>query len=664
MGINKSAKNINIYVKGNYTIKAGTITEIADKITISATNGNLTLTSNKKIIIEGKEGIVFGEPTFITPKNEINESEYKLESTYIHDHIKSVAAEMVTKFDSDNTGIVYTLYKEIANGKVVNPPIIVSKRPYTNEIAFYDEQNEKIVVWEHYLKNIEKDNDKKIKLAAGLTTSYGKYIDTILKDHINPKENLETYDYDLFRFDALGDTVVTIAKLESPDYNGNLEISFPKEENEKQETEYYRQNKNARGGPNPGDFDNYEDSGTSASAGPGDPPLNIGLKFSFSLGGGFSASLYAGISKEIARAGDLHVMSSLNGALTYYGNGTPGTSPLSRHLLNATLTPAVTLGYKTGNALNMNLFTSFAGSGVNNPYEYAFTLGSTGVLSSGKVTSTVDKDGKIMVDKDGKRIKDQYNSQDNPNRNQIIGGTSIKIGNFMVSSYNDIYKLPLFLGMDSDQYWSAGVNMQARLNDKVSMAYAFDLYYGKSNNKGPYNRDKIINGQNYDYQRLYDVLLNRGQETFSFTDANGNLHISTRFGYGTFWPANKMHNNIKFPTVPKEPKMPTEPLDQSNEKLNKKYKEDLIEYEKELKLYKRNKEDYEASIRLKPNPTFHHLFVVYGEDSKQPKLERINTYMDAKPPTKTLLQEFYELDKINLDKINKDKLKNEKKDEK
>lgn len=583
-------------------------------------------------------GIVFGSPRFVVPKNEIKESEFKLESNYIHNHIKSVASEMVAKFSGDNTGIVYKLHREIADGKVVNPTIIVSKSPHSSDIAFYDEQNKKIVVWEHHLKNIEKENDKKIKLASGLAISYGKYINTIIKDSLNPKDNLEIYDYDLFKFDALGDAIVIIAKLESPDFSGNLEISFPKEENGRLQPNHYKQDKNTRGGPSPGDFNDYENP--SISSGPGDPPLNMGLKFSFSLNGGFSASLYAGISKEVARAGDLHLMPSLNAALTYYGYGAPGTSSLSRHLFNATLTPAMTLGVKTGNSLNMNLFTNFTGSGVNNPYEYAFTVGSTGVLSSGKVTNTYDKAGN--------RIKDPYNSQDNPNRNQIVGGASIKLGNFMISSYNDIYKLPLFLGMDSDQYWSAGVNMQAKLTDKISMAYAFDLYYGKSNNKNPYNLDKNIDGQNYDHQKLFDVLLNRGQETFSFTDADGNLNQSTKFGYGTFWPSNKMHNTIAFPTEPKEPKKPIEPLDNTNEKLNKKYSEEKIQYDEALIHYNRDKKNYEISMSLKSSPTFHHLFVVYKENSKKPDLERLKTYLDAEIPTKAkLLQEFYKLEEDN-----------------
>jgi hypothetical protein len=47
MAINKTAKNIYIKVNGAYTIRAGTITETANKITITAIKGNLSLISNK-----------------------------------------------------------------------------------------------------------------------------------------------------------------------------------------------------------------------------------------------------------------------------------------------------------------------------------------------------------------------------------------------------------------------------------------------------------------------------------------------------------------------------------------------------------------------------------------------------------------------------------------
>lgn len=618
--------------------------------------------------------VAFGTPRFVVPKNEIKESEYKLESSYMHDHIKSVASEMVGKFNDDNTGIIYKLYKEIADGKVKNPSIVVSQGVHSNDYAFYDVQNEKIVVWEHHLKGIEKDNDKKIKLVAGLVTSYGKYINTILKDTIKPDEHLETYDFDLFKFDGVGDAAVTIAKLESSSFNGNLSISFPKEDTGKEEKEHFRQNLKQKGGPNAGDS---QGPGDGDGPGPGGPPINMGLKFSYSLKGGFTASLYAGIQKEVARAGDVHLMPSLNAALTYYGNNAPGTSPLSRNLLNATLTPAVTIGYKTGNALNMNLFTSFSGSGVNNPYEYAFTVGSTGVLSSGKVSKTYDENGNEIS------TKDAYNSQDNRNRNQIVGGASIKLGNFMISSYNDIFKAPLFLGMNSDQYWSAGVNMQAWITDIIHMAYAFDLYYGKSNNKNPFNRDKIINGQNYDYQRLFDILLNRGQETFSFTDGIGNINKSTKFGYGTFWPSNMMHDAIEFPEkynkIVKEKKpvrldyktekeyqdalkeykdnpsftstVPNEPNEPIREKYpdDKTFSEAIKEYKKHLKKYNEYKEvEPDLNITMNTNygtTYFHHLFVVYNEESNRVQLERLNTVMDAQTSIKgTNLESFYKLD--------------------
>ncbi|MDR6920507.1 polymorphic toxin type 23 domain-containing protein [Chryseobacterium sp. 2987] len=600
-----------------------------------------------KVIQVGKEdGVIYGNPEKYTPAAP-EESEYKLESSYIHDHIKMVASEITSQFDADNTSIVYKFYKDIAEGKIANPPIVVTKnRPSLK--AFYDEESKNILVWEAMLPDIEKDNDKKIKLIAALAEAYGQYINAVLKESLPQKDNFDTYDYDLFRFDASGESTVVIAKLESPTYKGNLDISFPKPEGETEapppppDNYYFREREKERGGPSAGNFDGYyeapDPSANSSEEGPGDPPFNIGMKFSFSLGGGFSASLYAGISKQI-KMGNFGVMPSFNAALTYYGYGTPGTSPMSRHLVTLSGTPAITLGYKTGNSLNMNLFNQFSGSGVNNPYEYAFTLGSTGVLSSGRVTSEYDKNGK--------RLQDKYNKFDTPHRHQIIGGSSIKVGNFMISSYNDIFKPPLFFGMDSDQYWSAGVNVQAKITDKINMAYAFDLYYGKSNNENPYNLDKNIDGQNYDTQRLFDLLLNRGQETFSFTDAQGNLNTRTKFGYGTFWPSNNMHNAIDFPSEPKKPKEPIE----SDYKDRSKFDEAIIQYKKDMDKYYERLTDYKISVRLKPNSTFHHLFVVYSDGSRKPNFNRLKKYFEADIPNKEL-QKFYRLESENENKKN------------
>jgi hypothetical protein len=56
------------------------------------------------------------------------------------------------------------------------------------------------------------------------------------------------------------------------------------------------------------------------------------------------------------------------------------------------------LGAKTGNTLPLNIFNQYTASGLNNSYEYAFTVGTTGVLSSVKVTSEYDKDGNRVKD--------------------------------------------------------------------------------------------------------------------------------------------------------------------------------------------------------------------------------------------------------------------------
>jgi hypothetical protein len=54
MAITKQAKNITIIVKGEYNLYVGgKLEKVANKINIEATQGNLTLNCNKKIIIHG-----------------------------------------------------------------------------------------------------------------------------------------------------------------------------------------------------------------------------------------------------------------------------------------------------------------------------------------------------------------------------------------------------------------------------------------------------------------------------------------------------------------------------------------------------------------------------------------------------------------------------------
>ncbi|MCV9926741.1 hypothetical protein OIU83_03730 [Flavobacterium sp. LS1R49] len=55
MAINKTAKNLTIEIKNKYTCIAKTIYETTGKVEIVATKDNLTLVSNKKVIIRGNK---------------------------------------------------------------------------------------------------------------------------------------------------------------------------------------------------------------------------------------------------------------------------------------------------------------------------------------------------------------------------------------------------------------------------------------------------------------------------------------------------------------------------------------------------------------------------------------------------------------------------------
>ncbi|WP_456312446.1 hypothetical protein [Pseudomonas shirazensis] len=55
MAINKTAKNLKIKITKNYTCMAKEIDETSGKIEIVATKENLTLISDKKIIIRGNK---------------------------------------------------------------------------------------------------------------------------------------------------------------------------------------------------------------------------------------------------------------------------------------------------------------------------------------------------------------------------------------------------------------------------------------------------------------------------------------------------------------------------------------------------------------------------------------------------------------------------------
>ncbi len=253
------------------------------------------------------------------------------------------------------------------------------------------------------------------------------------------------------------------------------------------------------------DVENYDNI-------PDEIDVNGGIKLTYSLSGGFSVSLYGGLSKKISEFG----MIGTNASLIFIRGGA-GTSKSSPNLLEFTISPSLTLGYKEAPEIPLNLYIDQAGTGVQNPFQNSFTMGGTLILSSG-----INSDGS--------------------NRHQWIGGAGLRIGGaFALNSYNDVFKFP-FMGMDSDQFRSAGLNGSLQIGDN-KLDWANDMYYGKSNNNAEYSDDIPIGDHHYDNQNMYDLLLNNGRERLSFTnDKLGINETKIRSGAETFWPSNKMHD--------------------------------------------------------------------------------------------------------------------------
>lgn len=251
-----------------------------------------------------------------------------------------------------------------------------------------------------------------------------------------------------------------------------------------------------------------------------DCPKEGGLKLNYSLGGGgFSASLYAGISTQ-----NNFAMAGLNASATFYRGGA-GTSKSSPNLFNLTLSPSLTFGGGTAAPMSLNLFNGMSGTGVNNTFKNSFTFGGNMVFSTGT-------------------------NSDGSGRSQWLGAASFRLGNFSMGSYNDTWKPPLFMGQGSDQFWSAGLNAQIQ-NGDYNLSWSNDMYYGMSNDDATWSDDRIINGQNYDNQRLFDVMLNNGRENITLSSGRfGIMQSGTRSGYQTFYPSNTMHNNMHYMDKP------------------------------------------------------------------------------------------------------------------
>lgn len=135
MAIIKQAKNIQINVAKDYFVKAGKISEVSDKVNIEAFKKNLNLISGRVVHQHGKDGGVV-HSSYSPPDVEVVKSEYKLESTYSHDQMMSLAKELgeitFMLFMTEVFGYeieaeaLSKLYRELSDNKIKAPEIIVS----------------------------------------------------------------------------------------------------------------------------------------------------------------------------------------------------------------------------------------------------------------------------------------------------------------------------------------------------------------------------------------------------------------------------------------------------------------------------------------------------------------------------------------------------------
>lgn len=279
-----------------------------------------------------------------------------------------------------------------------------------------------------------------------------------------------------------------------------------------------------------------------------------GVKLNYSKGGGLSLGLFRGFSTKVQNGKGFGAMAGVNisANVNFKGLGTAQNN----FLFTLVGTPSLTLGYGQAKDLELNLFTAQSGSGVSDPFQYSYSYGHNYILSSGT-------------------------NSDGSGRSQINAAFGFRIGSFAASSYNDTRKAPFFSPVESDQFYSAGVKASLGYGD-FSLNYSFDLYYGMSEQDATYDDDRIIDGQNYDNQALYDMLFNKGIERITINNSLGVVQMGSRTGYKSFWPSNKMHDS---------------------------------------------QEQEEESLFAPSIPSFHHLFVPYENGSYKPSSLRINSYL-------------------------------------
>lgn len=204
--------------------------------------------SGSKVIQIGKEGgVIYGDPEkFVPPPMDVQETEYKLESTYAHDQLMSLAKElgeitfmlfMTQIFGYEiEAEALSKLYRDLSDNKIKAPEIIVSKGLVGRRggPAGYSNKRKKIIVNQKFAEDAAEDNDKRAELMAALVEEYGHHIDNLLRTELatNGIPDKDVVDegakfaYYLFRFDIFNESQLNFAKAELPNFKGDLIIDF------------------------------------------------------------------------------------------------------------------------------------------------------------------------------------------------------------------------------------------------------------------------------------------------------------------------------------------------------------------------------------------------------------------------------------------------------
>ncbi|WP_445722851.1 HET-C-related protein [Flavobacterium sp.] len=201
MGITKQAKNISIYAKTSYTVRAKELVEIADKVNYEAHKDNLVLNSNKRIDLKGDDGGVTHND-YSPPEIEIEESEFLLESKFAMEQLFNFAEKdskamfcmwMSSIFGEDVPLKAYEkLYKDASDKKEsINPKITVALNVPGFGATYYTGENKKfknhIIISEGFINNAINDNVNRKALLLALVEEFGHHLDYLLRNEYSSK---------------------------------------------------------------------------------------------------------------------------------------------------------------------------------------------------------------------------------------------------------------------------------------------------------------------------------------------------------------------------------------------------------------------------------------------------------------------------------------------